>query len=174
MEIVIFRNPFRNFQKSHTDNLTDSAPNKSANNLTNTACVKKVCDFTTVYGLLNYSSWTWDSFKAAYIHWYTLLTGRPVNNLIQTLPQKYIGSDKLAWLENAFKNRKVNAGAAIFITLDYVAKNEGCKENVNIRSSNYLDGVTSRLLDPYLAQTDSVSTEGTVNYPNPSFDNFQY
>lgn len=174
MEDEEFQNGNGNFQKSHADNLTDFAPDESANNLTNTACVKKVCDFTTVYGLLNYSSWTWDSFKAAYIHWYTLLTGRPVNNLIQTLPQKYIGSDKLAWLENAFKNRKVNAGAAIFITLDYVAKNEGCKENVNIRSSNYLDGVTSRLLDPYLAQTDSVSTEGTVNYPNPSFDNFQY
>lgn len=174
MEEENFQNGSSNFQKSHTDNLTNSLTDTLTNNLTNTACVKKVCDFTTPYGLLNYSSWNWDSFKTAYIYWYTLLTGRPVNDLIQTLPKKDIGSDKLYWLENAFNKRKVNAGVAIFETLDYIAKNKGCNENVNFKSSNYLDGVTSRLLDMNLAERDSVYTEGTGNYPNPSFDNFKY
>ena len=160
-----------NFQKSHTDNLTDFAPDTSANNLTNTACVK---DFTTPYGLLNYPSWNWESFKAAYIHWYILLTGRPVNDLIQTIPKKDIGSDKIAWLENAFKNRKVNAGVAIFETLEYIAQNKCCQENVYLRTANYYDGVMMRLSDMRLAEKDGISTEGTEHYPNPTFDNFKY
>ena len=171
MEDEEFQNGNGNFQKSHADNLTDFAPDESANNLTNTACVK---DFTTPYGLLNYSHWNWDSFKAAYIHWYTLLTGRPVNNLIQTLPKKDIGSDKLSWLENAFKNRKVNAGVAIFETLEYIAQNKGCQENVYLRSANYYDGVIMRLSDMYLAENDGISTEGREYYLYPMFDYFKY
>uniref|UniRef100_UPI003F4B57B2 hypothetical protein n=1 Tax=Brachyspira catarrhinii TaxID=2528966 RepID=UPI003F4B57B2 len=174
MEDEKIQNGSSNFQKSHANNLTDFASDTSTNNLTNTACVKKVCDYTTPYGLLNYSSWTWDSFKAAYIHWYTLLTGRPVNDLIQTLPKKDIGSDKLAWLENAFKNRKVNAGVAIFETLEYIAQNKGCQENVYLRAANYYDGVMMRLSDMRLAEKDGISTEGTEHYPNPSFDHFKY
>ena len=174
MEDEKSQNGSGNFQKSHADNLTDSASDISTNNLTNTACVKKVCDFTTAYGLLNYFSWTWDSFKAAYIHWYTLLTGRPVNDLIQTLPKKDIGSDKLAWLENAFKNRKVNAGVAIFETLEYIAQNKGCQENVYLRSANYYDGVIMRLSDMYLAENDGISTEGREYYLDPMFDYFKY
>ena len=170
MEYKKIRNGSGNFQKSHTDNLTDFISDISTNNLTNTACV----NFTTPYGLLNYPSWSWESFKAAYIHWYTLLTGKPINNLIQTISKKDIGSDKLSWLENAFKNRKVNAGVAIFETLEYIAKNTGCQENVYLRSANYLDGVIMRLSDMRLAEKDGISTEGTGHYPNPTFDNFKY
>ena len=174
MEDEKIRNGSGNFQKSHADNLTDFASDTSTNNLTNTACVKKVCDFTTAYGLLNYSSWTWDSFKAAYIHWYTLLTGRPVNDIIQTLSKRDIGSDKITWLENAFNKRKVNAGVVIFETLEYIAQNKDCQQNVYLRSSNYLDGVIMRLSDMRLAQEDGINTEGTGYYQNPTFDNFKY
>lgn len=174
MEEENFQNGSSNFQKSHTDNLTNSLTDTLTNNLTNTACVKKVCDFTTPYGLLNYSSWNWDSFKTAYIHWYTLLTGRPVNDLIQTLPKKDIGSDKITWLENAFNKRKVNAGVAIFETLEYIAQNKDCQQNVYLRASNYYDGIIMRLSDMRLAEKDGISTEGTEHYPNPTFDHFKY
>ena len=135
--------------------------------------MKKVCDFTTPYGLLNYSSWNWDSFKTAYIHWYTLLTGRPVNDLIQTLPKKDIGSDKITWLENAFNKRKVNAGVAVFETLEYIAQNKDCQQNVYLRASNYYDGIIMRLSDMRLAQEDGINTEGIGHYENPSFDYFK-
>ena len=173
MEEENFQNGSGNFQKSHTDNLTNSLTDTLTNNLTNTACEKNANDFTKPYGLLNYPNWDWDIFQSVYVYWYSVLTGKPVNSIIQTLPKKDIGSDKITWLENAFNKRKVNAGVAIFETLEYIAQNKDCQQNVYLRASNYYDGIIMRLSDMRLAQEDGINTEGIGHYKNPSFDYFK-
>ena len=174
MEEENFQNGSSNFQKSHTDILTNSLTDTLTDNITNTSCEKNANDFTNPYGLLNYPNWNWYNFKQAYLYWYSLLTGKAVNDIIQTLSKRDIGSDKITWLENAFNKRKVNAGVAIFETLEYIAQNKDCQQNVYLRSSNYLDGVIMRLSDMRLAQEDGINTEGTGYYQNPTFDNFKY
>ncbi len=174
MEEENFQNGSSNFQKSHTDILTNSLTDTLTDNITNTSCEKNANDFTNPYGLLNYPNWNWYNFKQAYLYWYSLLTGKAVNDIIQTLSKRDIGSDKITWLENGFNKRKVNAGVAIFETLEYIAQNKDCQQNVYLRSSNYLDGIIMRLSDMNLAENDGISTEGTGHYPNPTFDNFKY
>lgn len=135
---------------------------------------EKIEDFKSPYGLLNYSHWDWNSFQNAYLFWYIKITGKPVSRLEQTVSAKGENLEKLKWLENNFLNRVVNAGVAIFETLEFIAKDESCKANINFRASNYLNGVISRLVDYELAKTDNIKNEGIGKYKNPTFDYFKY
>lgn len=125
--------------------------------------------------LLNHTQFSsFEDFEKVYIFWFTKLTGRPVTLLHQTVSANEKNIEQLNWLRKNFEARKVHAGIAIFETLEYIAQDETCKNNYNFRGSNYLRGVTSRLVDAKLAESDPVSNEGKGKYRNPSFDYFKY
>ena len=117
---------------------------------------------------------SFEDFEKAYIFWFTKLTGKPITLLNQTVSARGENIEKLDWLKKNFEARKVHAGIAIFETLEYIAQDKTCKDNYDFRGSNYLRGVTSRLVDAKLAESDPVSNEGKWKYRNPSFDYFKY
>ena len=94
--------------------------------------------------------------------------------LNQTVSARGENFEKLDWLKKNFEARRVHAGIAIFETLEYIAQDKTCKDNYDFRGSDYLRGVTSRLVDAKLAESDPVSNEGKGKYRNPSFDYFKY
>lgn len=125
--------------------------------------------------LLNHTQFlSFEDFEKVYIFWFTKLTGRPVTLLHQTVSANEKNIEQLDWLKKNFEARKVHAGVAIFETLEYIAQDKTCKDNYDFRGSNYLRGVTSRLVDAKLAESDPVSNEGKGKYRNPSFDYFLY
>ena len=117
---------------------------------------------------------SFEDFERAYVFWFTKLTGKPITLLNQTVSARGENFEKLDWLKKNFEARKVHAGVAIFETLEYIAQDKTCKDNYDFRGSNYLRGVTSRLVDAKLAESDPVSNEGKGKYRNPSFDYFKY
>ena len=125
--------------------------------------------------LLNHTQFlSFEDFEKVYIFWFTKLTGRPVTLLHQTVSANEKNIEQLDWLKKNFEARRVHAGIAIFETLEYIAQDKTCKDNYDFRGSNYLRGVTSRLVDAKLAESDPVSNEGKGKYRNPSFDYFKY
>ena len=125
--------------------------------------------------LLNHTQFlSFEDFEKVYIFWFTKLTGRPVTLLHQTVSAKEKNIEQLDWLKKNFEARRVHAGIAIFETLEYIAQDKACKDNYDFRGLNYLRGVTSRLVDAKLAESDPVSNEGKGKYRNPSFDYFLY
>lgn len=125
--------------------------------------------------LLNHTQFlSFEDFERAYVFWFTKLTGKPITLLNQTVSARGENFEKLDWLKKNFEARRVHAGIAIFETLEYIAQDKTCKDNYDFRGSNYLRGVTSRLVDAKLAESDPVSNEGKGKYRNPSFDYFKY
>lgn len=167
-----------------TDTLTDTLTNKSVcthtHALGNSETQEKSdqalenCIYSTPKGLLNSSYPDFEAFKQAYLCWFVRLTGKPVNDILQTAAAGKDTAMKFDWLFKNFKRRTVNAGAAIFDTLEYIARDKTCKNNYRFRAADYLDGVISRLVDPLLAKTDPVRDEGKGRYKDPTFDYFKY
>ena len=125
--------------------------------------------------LLNHTQFlSFEDFEKVYIFWFTKLTGKPITLLNQTVSARGENFEKLDWLKKNFEARKVHAGIAIFDTLEFIAQDKTCRDNYRFRASSYLDGVTSRLVDAKLAESDPVSNEGKGKYRNPSFDYFKY
>ncbi|WIH89322.1 phage replisome organizer N-terminal domain-containing protein [Brachyspira pilosicoli] len=125
--------------------------------------------------LLNHTQFlSFEDFERAYVFWFTKLTGKPITLLNQTVSTRGENFEKLDWLKKNFEARRVHAGIAIFETLEYIAQDKTCIDNYRFRSSSYLDGIISRLVDAKLAESDPVSNEGKGKYRNPSFDYFKY
>ena len=158
----------RNDKHNNTDNNTD-------NNTTSVCETHAHENKNEVEILLNNTQFlSFEDFERAYVFWFTKLTGKPITLLNQTVSARGENFEKLDWLKKNFEARKVHAGVAIFETLEYIAQDKTCKDNYDFRGSNYLRGVTSRLVDAKLAESDPVSNEGKGKYRNPSFDYFKY
>lgn len=159
-------------ENHYTDMLTDVLTDN--NTYTHSACETQE-NKNEVDILLNHTQFlSFEDFEKVYIFWFTKLTGKPITLLNQTVSARGENFEKLDWLKKNFEARKVHAGVAIFDTLEYIAQDKACEDNYRFRASNYLDGVTSRLVDAKLAKSDPVSKEGKGIYKNPSFDYFKY
>ena len=154
----------RNDKHNNTDNNTVSVCETHAHENKNEVDI-----------LLNSTEFqSFEDFEKVYIFWFTKLTGKPITLLNQTVSARGENFEKLDWLKKNFEARRVHAGIAIFETLEYIAQDKTCKDNYDFRGSDYLRGVTSRLVDAKLAESDPVSNEGKGKYRNPSFDYFKY
>ena len=159
-------------ENHYTDMLTDVLTDN--NTYTHSVCETQE-NKNEVDILLNSTEFqSFEDFERVYVFWFTKLTGKPITLLNQTVSARGENFEKLDWLKRNFEARKVHAGVAIFDTLEYIAQDKSCENNYRFRASHYLDGVTSRLVDAKLAESDPASNEGKGIYKNPSFDYFLY